>query len=147
MCMCICDSVGPPKWQNQAPVLTKCGTSGGIKEISLGNNNHYTISVAAKIILLSSVGCLMSKMGVNPLTFLSCLCENCWLSSANTRLAFRCHEQQTRDVLSCLTHFTDWHQSHQNNRWTGSPEQKDKVMWWLIFRRSSIKTWRTLAAG
>lgn len=51
-------------------MFTKCGTSGGgIKEISLGNNNHHHISVAAKIILLSLVGCLTSRMGVNPLTF------------------------------------------------------------------------------
>lgn len=42
---------------------------GGVKEISLGNNNYHHISVAAKLILLSVVGCLTSKMGVNPLTF------------------------------------------------------------------------------
>lgn len=81
-------------------VWRKVGVGGGIKEISLGNNNHHRISVAAKIILLSLVGCLTSRMGVNPLTFFYLVCVKTadYLLPTHV-LAFRRHEQQTRDAF------------------------------------------------
>lgn len=63
-----------PNDKIRPPCLQSVEQVGGIKEISLGNNNRHHISAAAKIILLSSVGCLTGRMGANPPTFyLVCL--------------------------------------------------------------------------
>lgn len=114
MCVhvCLCVS-GTSQITKSSPHVYKAWNKWRIKEISLGNNNRHHISVAAKIIPLSSVGCLTGRMGVNPLTFffLSCLCENCWLSSASTSLAFGSQEAAEERCFSSLTHSTDRHQS------------------------------------
>lgn len=68
MHVCLCLS-GTSQITKSSPHVYKVWNKWRIKEISLGNNNRHHISVAAKIIPLSAVGCLTSRIGVNPLTF------------------------------------------------------------------------------
>lgn len=120
-----------------APCLQSVEQVGGIKIISLGNNNHHHISVAAKIILLSLAGCLTSRMLVNPPTFyLVCvkaadylLPTHVWPSVATS------NRQETLFHASCISRTdikaieTKVELDHRNNQ--------DNVIWWLIFMRSS----------
>lgn len=149
---CGCSCVAVTQWdlpndKIRPPCLQSVEQVGGIKEISLGNNNHHHISVAAKIILLSLVGCLTSRMGVNPLTFyLVCvktadylLPTHVWPSVATSNS----QEMLFHALCICLTDIkaieTKVELDHRNNQ--------DNIIWWLIFMRSRRKIWQTLAPG
>lgn len=67
--VCLCVS-GTSQITKSGHHVYKAWNKWRIKKISLGNNNRHHISVAAKIIPQSPVGCLTGRMGVNPLTFL-----------------------------------------------------------------------------
>ena len=117
VCLCVNGtSAADYKIKPPPPRVYKAWNKWRIKEISLGNNNRHHISVAAKIIPLSSVGCLTGRRGVNPsliffFFFLSCLCENWRLSCASTSLAFGSQEAAEERCFSSLSRRTDRHQS------------------------------------
>lgn len=141
-CWCACVAVTQwdlPNDKIRPPCLQIVEQVGGIKEISLGNNNRHHISVAAKIILLSLVGCLTSRMGVNPPTFyLVCvetadylLPTHAWPSVATS------NRQEMLFGASCISRAdikaieTKVELDHRND-W-------DSIKRWLIFMRSSRK--------